>query len=64
MAVVAVGGGSGCGGGFVGYWMVGSVFATVTGVVLDDALLIVIVVKVLKNAYFVVVDRFCQVRRR
>ena len=36
----------------------------VTDVVLDDALLIVTVVKVLKIGYFIVVDRFCPVRRR
>ena len=36
----------------------------VTDVVLDDALLIDIVVKVLKIGSFVVVDRFCPVRRR
>ena len=60
MAAVAVGGGAGGGGGcFVGCWMVGSAFATVTGVVLDDALLIVIVVKELKNSYFVVADHHC-----
>ena len=36
----------------------------VTDVVLDDALLIDIVVKVLKSGYFVVVDRCCLVGRR
>ena len=36
----------------------------VADVVLDDALLIVIIVKVLKIGSFVVVDRFCPVRRR
>ena len=41
-----------------------NVAIAVTDVVLDDTLLIDIVVKVLKIGSFVVVDRFCPVRRR
>ena len=47
-----------------GYICVHKVDIVVADVVLDDALLIVIIVKVLKIGSFVVVDRFCPVRRR
>ena len=47
-----------------GWFCMHKVDIAVTDVVLDDALLIVIVVKVLKIGSFVVVDRFYLVRRR
>ena len=68
MAVVATGGRSRWWSWF--WWLISGWFCmhkvdiVVTNVVLDDALLIDIVVKVLKIGSFVVVDRFCLVRRR